>query len=74
MDQEMNRYLLYSPMESVESHINVLSSYDFLLAQKGYLLNAFVKELNFEPLSIRNTQMDGKTKTRNYVKKKNILS
>ena len=38
------KYFLYNPIESVESYINMLTSYDSLLSKKWYLKVAVINE------------------------------
>ena len=43
-DHEKEKYFLYSPIKSVESYSNMLTSYNLLLAKKAYLAGTTLKE------------------------------
>ena len=43
-DQKKQRYFLYNSFDSLESYINMPTSYDSLLAKGAYLMVAILKE------------------------------
>ena len=60
-NQEKEKSFLYNPIESVESYINMLTSYDSL--KKGYLTCATIKESEISTTNKNKYQKDGKVES-----------